>query len=71
MAEKIIGGAGREGWEDTEESVPDAYVAQARGGDGALLAEGEGETVAEALGRLWKLSLSNEPPFDGWEEKRK
>ncbi|MFD8335614.1 hypothetical protein ACFV42_23585 [Streptomyces solisilvae] len=52
-----------------QEPIPERYIAFAKEADGSEIGEGEGDSVAEALLRLWRPPAqlySNEPPFDPW-----
>ncbi|MDN3262865.1 hypothetical protein QWJ26_24275 [Streptomyces sp. CSDS2] len=53
-----------------QEPIPERYIARATEADGREVGQGEGNSVAEALLRLWRPPAhlySAEPPFDdGW-----
>ncbi|MEK8175033.1 hypothetical protein NKH77_56020 [Streptomyces sp. M19] len=53
-----------------QEPIPARYLAHAREPDGREVGQGDGDSVAEALLRLWRPPAhlySTEPPFhDGW-----
>lgn len=52
-----------------QEPIPERYVARAKEADGGEIGQGEGDSVAEALLRLWRPPAhvySDEPPFDPW-----
>ncbi|WP_158713503.1 type II toxin-antitoxin system Phd/YefM family antitoxin [Streptomyces sp. NRRL F-525] len=53
-----------------QEPIPERYIARAKEPDGREIGQGEGDSVAEALLRLWRPPAhmySTEPPFhDGW-----
>ncbi|MFE3601338.1 hypothetical protein [Streptomyces sp. NPDC059142] len=52
-----------------QEPIPERYIAHAKEPDGSEIGQGEGDSVAEALLRLWRPPAhlySTEPPFDGW-----
>ncbi|MEV6147041.1 hypothetical protein [Streptomyces sp. NPDC051992] len=56
-----------------QEPIPERYIAHAKEPDGSEIGQGEGDSVAEALLRLWRPPAhmySNEPPFDGWGRPR-
>lgn len=63
-----------EGGEVDQEPIPGRYIARAKEADGGEIGEGEGDSVAEALLRLWRPPAhlhSDEPPFhDGWGKPR-
>jgi antitoxin (DNA-binding transcriptional repressor) of toxin-antitoxin stability system len=51
-----------------QEPIPERYIAHAKEPDGTEVGQGEGDSVAEALLRLWRPPAhmySSEPPFDG------
>ncbi|CAM5690901.1 putative protein OS=Streptomyces fumanus OX=67302 GN=GCM10018772_70530 PE=4 SV=1 [Streptomyces fumanus] len=52
-----------------QEPIPERYIARAMEADGREIGQGEGDSVAEALLRLWRPPAhvySSEPPFDPW-----
>jgi hypothetical protein len=53
-----------------QEPIPERYIARAKAPDGHEVGQGEGDSVAEAMLRLWRPPAhlySSEPPFpDGW-----
>ncbi|MFI0901762.1 hypothetical protein [Streptomyces sp. NPDC020983] len=53
-----------------QEPIPAGYIARAKQPDGSEVGQGEGDSVAEAMLRLWRPPAhlySAEPPFpDGW-----
>ena len=63
---------GQDGATDEEgdlfhEPIPQGYIARAKEADGTEIGQGEGDSVAEALLRLWRPpahAYSDEPPFD-------
>ncbi|UZI34006.1 hypothetical protein [Streptomyces sp. VB1] len=66
-------GATDEEGEMLQEPIPERYVARAKEADGSEIGQGEGDSVAEALLRLWRPPAhlySDEPPFDPWGKPR-
>jgi antitoxin (DNA-binding transcriptional repressor) of toxin-antitoxin stability system len=67
------GATGEEG-DLLQEPVPARYIAHGKEPDGSEVAQGEGDSVAEALLRMWRPPAhvySTEPPFhDGWGNPR-
>ncbi|MFF9483017.1 hypothetical protein [Streptomyces sp. NPDC014733] len=56
-----------------QEPIPERYIVRAKEADGGEIGEGEGDSVAEALLRLWRPPAhlySDEPPFDPWGKPR-
>uniref|UniRef100_UPI003F49A434 type II toxin-antitoxin system prevent-host-death family antitoxin n=1 Tax=unclassified Streptomyces TaxID=2593676 RepID=UPI003F49A434 len=56
-----------------QEPIPERYIARAREADGSEIGQGEGDSVAAALLRLWRPPArlySNEPPVDPWGSPR-
>ncbi|WP_327332966.1 hypothetical protein [Streptomyces anulatus] len=56
-----------------QEPIPEGYFAVAKEPDGREVGRGEGDTVAEALLRLWRPpahTYSDEPPYDPWAKPR-
>ncbi|MER6723389.1 hypothetical protein [Streptomyces halstedii] len=56
-----------------QEPIPEGYFAVAKEPDGREVGRGEGDSVAEALLRLWRPPAhlySDEPPFDPWGKPR-
>ncbi|MGW9439632.1 hypothetical protein [Streptomyces sp. NPDC055607] len=62
-------GSTYEDGEVAQEPIPERYIAYAREANGSEIGQGEGDSVAEALLRLWRPPAhlySDEPPFDPW-----
>ncbi|MGW1037563.1 hypothetical protein [Streptomyces antibioticus] len=62
-------GSTYEDGEVDQEPIPERYIARAKEPDGGEIGQGEGDSVAEALLRLWRPPAhlySDEPPFDPW-----
>ncbi|MFJ6889857.1 hypothetical protein ACIQRC_34125 [Streptomyces californicus] len=56
-----------------QEPIPERYVARAEAAEGGEVGQGEGDSVAEALLRLWRPPAhlySDEPPYDPWSTPR-
>ncbi|MFJ2217775.1 hypothetical protein ACIQVO_36865 [Streptomyces sp. NPDC101062] len=52
-----------------QEPIPERYIAYAKEADGRAGGQGDGDSVAEALLRLWRPPAhlySDKPPLDGW-----
>ncbi|MEU7322649.1 hypothetical protein AB0465_37405 [Streptomyces griseoviridis] len=52
-----------------QEPIPERCIARAKEADGTEIGQGEGDSVAQALLRLWRPPAhlySDEPPFDPW-----
>jgi hypothetical protein len=66
-------GSTYEDGEVDQEPIPERYIAHAKEPDGREIGQGEGDSVAEALLRLWRPPAhmySDVPPFDGWGNPR-
>ncbi|MFI8201134.1 hypothetical protein ACIF6K_32200 [Streptomyces sp. NPDC085942] len=62
-------GSTTEDGEVDQEPTPERYIARAQEAGGGEIGQGEGDSVAEALLRLWRppaYLYSDEPPLDPW-----